>query len=405
MLLIFLLISKIYDATYSDNRFLKTFDNIFDNNRLMKFRSFFWTIIAGAITIFLIGMVGLGWIATQSAVNLLKGGVNTFPTGALFVPKQAPATVSLLANPEKINALRQVSLPLQDRKSDRLEWQQWEKDLTAKIGFDYQRDFKPWLGDEVTLAITTLDYDGNSRNGVQPGYILAAETRSTSLAQESLRNFYSGFDNVKVEQYKGTNIIATDKIPSVWSGVVVGNFVLFANQSTILKQAINQAQAIDLNLEQSDYYQTVLNNISQPHIGIGYIDVLALSSWLDKSGISTPYSDRHLGISLSIKRSDLAAQTILIEEKEAFNNSLTTKSFLDNPELQQIFASLPFDDQDAAYINIKGGKSLLEDKIPLYKVSKLAIQSLFPHLKAIAIQNLGKQDNISRANILFKLDS
>ena len=99
----------------------------------------------------------------------------------------------------------------------------------------------------------------------------------------------------------------------------------------------------------------------------------------------------------------MAAQ-ILIEE-EALNNSVTTKSFLDNPELQQILASLPFDNQNSAYVDIKSGKSLLEDKIPLYKVSKLAIQSLFPHLKAIAIQNLGKQENISRANILFKLDS
>ena len=276
----------------------------------MKFRSFFWTLIVGAVTIFLVEVVGLGWIASQSSLNLLKGGVNRFPASAVFFPKQAPAMISLLTNPEKINALRQVSLPLKKRIGDRQEWQQWEKDLFAKIGLDYRRDIKPWLGDEIAIAITTLDYDGNSKNGAQPGYILAAETKNTGLAQESLRDFYGGLDNVKVEQYKGTNIIltakggepVTDKTSSVWSGVVVGDFVLFANQPTILKEAINQAQAIDLNLEQSDYYQTVLNNISEPHIGIGYADVLALSAWLDKSAVSTRYSDRHLGISLSIKR-------------------------------------------------------------------------------------------------------
>ena len=371
----------------------------------MKFRSFFWTITVGAITIFLIGMVGLGWMASKSAVNLLKGGVNTFPSGTAFIPKQAPAVVSLLANPEKINALRQVSLPLKDRQGDRLEWQQLEQDLAAKIGLNYPRDIKPWLGEEITLAITTLDSDRNFNNGVQPGYLVVAQAKNTDLAQESLRNLYGSLDQVSVEKYKGANIIVTSKASHVWSGVVVGNFVLFANQPQILKEAINQAQAIDLNLEQSDYYQTTLNNISQPHIGIGYIDVLGLSAWLDKTAITTLSNHpQTLLVSLSIKRADLAAKTWLIEAEDKSNNYSRNKSFLNNPELQQIFASLPFDSNNSAYINIKEGKSLLEDRIPLYKLSKLAIQSLFPHLKAIAIKNLGKENNISRANILFKLD-
>ncbi|MGD1921432.1 MAG: DUF3352 domain-containing protein [Pleurocapsa sp.] len=295
----------------------------------MKFRSFFWTITAGAIIIFLVSMVGLGWIATRrSAVNLLKGGVNTFPSGAVFVPKQAPAMVSLLANPEKINALRQVTLPLKDRKGDRQQWQQWEQDLTAKIGLDYQKDIKPWLGDEITLAITALDLDRTSRNGAQPGYILAAETKNTKLAKECLRDFYSQQDKVDIEQYKGANIISTNKNSSIWSGVVVGNFVLFANQPRILKEAINQAQAINLSLEQSDYYQAVLNNILQPHIGIGYVDVLSFSAWLDKSAVFVHSNNQEtLGMSLSINKSDLAAQTLLLEAENTLDNFATNKSF------------------------------------------------------------------------------
>lgn len=374
----------------------------------MKFRSFFWTITVGSVTIFLVSMVGLGWMASNSAVNLLKGGVNTFPSGVVFVPKQAPAMVSLLANPEKINALRQVSLPLKDRQGDRQQWQQWEQDWAAKIGLDYLKDLKPWLGEEMTLAITTLDSDRNPKNGVQPGYLLAAQTKNIDLAQESLRNLYGSLDQVSVEQYKGANIIATSKASRVWSGVVVGNFVLFANQPQILREAINQAQAVNLNLEQSSYYQTALNNISQPHIGIGYIDVLGLSAWLDKTAITTLSNHpQTLLVSLSVKRSDLAAKTWLIETQDNFNDysiNELNKSFLNNPELQQIFASLPFDSNNSAYINIKAGKSLLEDQIPLYKISKLAIQSLFPHLKAIAVKKLGKVNNISRVNILFELD-
>ena len=377
----------------------------------MKFRSFFSILVAGAITIFLTGIVGLGWITTHSSINLLKGGVNQFPVGATFIPKQAPGMVSLLTNPEKLSGLRQVTLPLKDRQGDRQKWQQWSKDLVGKIGFDYQKDFKPWLGNEITFAITSLDYDRNPKNGAQPGYILAMETRDTKLAQKSLRDFYSDRgaepkahrNNISLEQYKGANIISINT-KDVWNSVVAGNFVLFSNYPQILKEAINQAQAVDLNLERSEYYQTAFNNMNQPHIGVGYGDILALSAWLDKSVAFSPSNSRQtLGISLSIKGSDLAAQTALIES-DTLDDSFN-KSFLNNPELQQILASLPFDDRDLAYIDIKSQKSLLEDKIPLYKVTKLAVQSLFPYLKAIVIQNQGKQDNISRANILFKLDS
>lgn len=365
----------------------------------MKFRSFFWTITVGSIAIFLSAMVGLGWIATQSSVGLLTGGVNRVPAGTAFVSKQAPAMVSLLTNPEKLNGLRQATLPLKERKGDRTEWQEWEQDLTAKIGFDYRQDIKPWLGDEITFAITSLDSDRTAKNGVQPGYILAAETKNTKLAQECLRDFYRQQD-VSIEQYKGANIISTSKNSPIWSGVVVGDFVLFANQAQILKEAIERAQAIDLNLQHSDYYQTALNDISQPHIGIGYADALGLSAWLNKSALATYDNQPTLAVSLSIKGSNLAARLASIGGENSLGNT-----FLDNPELKQILASLPFDENNSAYIDIKGKKSLLEDKIPLYKVTKLAIQSLFPHLKAIAIQNLGKEDNISRANILFKLDS
>ena len=370
----------------------------------MKFRSFFWTITVGSIAIFLSGMVGLGWIATQSSVGLLTGGVNRFPAGTAFVSKQAPAMVSLLTNPEKLNGLRQASLPLNKRKSDRTEWQEWEQDLLAKIGLSYRQDIKPWLGDEITFAIASLDNDRTAKNGVQPGYILAAETRNTKLAQECLRDFYRQH-NVSIEQYKGANIISTERNSAIWSGVVVGDFVLFANQPEILKEAIERAQAVDLNLQHSDYYQTALNDISQPHIGIGYADVSGLSAWLDKSPVFVRSDEGQIAVSLSIKGSNLAAYLASIEGENNLDNSLTNKSFLDNPEVKQILASLPFDKNNSAYIDIKGRKSLLEDKIPLYKVSKLAIQSLFPHLKAIAIQNQGREDNISRANILFKLDS
>ena len=65
---------------------------------------------------------------------------------------------------------------------------------------------------------------------------------------------------------------------------MVGDFVLFANYPQIIKEAINQAQAVELNLEQSDNYQTAISQIEQPHIGISYVNVPRTSAWLNKQG-------------------------------------------------------------------------------------------------------------------------
>ncbi len=377
----------------------------------MKFRSFFWALITGAAIVFAIAMSSLGWIATQSPINLVKGGVNTLPQAAMFMPRQAPAMVSLLINPEKLYAWREVSLPLKDRNSDRQQWQKWKTSLLNKIGFDYQQDIKPWLGDEITWGITSIDYDRNSSNGTQPGYLLAAATRNTNQAQESLRSFYREKDNVTSEQYKGANIISQSaKVKSntvPWASVVVGNFVLFANQPQILKEAINQAQAVSLNLANTDYYQTALGEIKKPHVGLAYLNVLGTSAWLNKSPTLTKLNpEQILSASLSIHRSGLTANTALIDINKPAENSQTVQTFLDNPELQKIFASLPFDRQNFAYIDLQERTSLLEEQIPLYKVTKLAIQSLFPRLKAIAINNLGDREDagISRTklNLIFR---
>ncbi len=123
-------------------------------------RSFLRILVGGAAALLLVTIVSLILIASQSSISLLTGGVNTFPQATAFVPKQAPAVVSVLVNPEKLYGIRQVTLPLKKRQRDRQEWQQWTTDLVSRIGLDYQKDLQPWLGDELTLAITALALAG-----------------------------------------------------------------------------------------------------------------------------------------------------------------------------------------------------------------------------------------------------
>ncbi|HBY77884.1 MAG TPA: hypothetical protein DEG47_12990, partial [Cyanobacteria bacterium UBA11148] len=84
-----------------------------------------------------------------------EGALKT-PTAAIFVPKQTPAMVSLLVNPDRLTAFRQLLTPPANRRRSRAELTQLENSLFVNLGLDYRRDIQPWVGDEITLAITSL---------------------------------------------------------------------------------------------------------------------------------------------------------------------------------------------------------------------------------------------------------
>ena len=367
-------------------------------------RSFIRILVTGAIVFLMLTIVSIIAIATQSSIGLLRG-VNTLPSGTAFVPRQAPAMVSILANPEQLYAIRQVNLPLKNRKSDRQQWQQWSRDNFNKIGLDYQQ-LKPWLGNELTLAVTALDYDRNLDNGVQPGYLLAAKIQNTQIARESLENLYSQDRSVL---YKGANIITYSPQAggaNIRSYAIVGDFVLFANHPQIIREAINQAQAVDLNLEHSDNYREAVANITQSHIAIAIIDVPQTLAWSNKLGVVQTNEDDKQTLSAfsSIANKDLVAHTALSNSADSRAIFEVLRLLLKNSELERVFEYLFLQDNHPNYVDLTA-KTPVSTQTPFYEVAKSAIKGLFPHLNAIAIKDKGSENNISRTEILFKLDT
>ena len=157
----------------------------------MKLRSFFYALAAGVILLLLIAAGGFFWLTSQSPLNVMREGAVATPTASIFVPKQAPVMASLLVNPDRLEAFRQLVARPGNRRRSRAELKQVEDSLLANKGIDYRRDIRPWLGNEVTLAVTSLDFDRNQQNAAQPGYLLAVTTKNSQRAREFLQLFYS----------------------------------------------------------------------------------------------------------------------------------------------------------------------------------------------------------------------
>lgn len=288
----------------------------------MKFRSFLNLVAAIAGVLLLIGTIGFTWIFAQSPLGLLRGSPLNTPTAAIFVPKQAPVMASLLVNPDRLENLRQLTAKPGERAATRAEFEQFKQGILGNSELNYQRDVQPWLGNEVTAAITTLDIDRDQANGKEAGYLLALATKDTERSREFLQLFWqkraiAGTELV-FEAYKGTKIIygkiEAESVPITVASAVVGSqYVLFANSPKVLRDAINNVQAGELNLENSNQYQTAIAALDRGRIGVVFANLPELAKL---SGKEIEPTASTAAISLGLDRKGLVAETAIVRDAE-----------------------------------------------------------------------------------------
>jgi Protein of unknown function (DUF3352) len=338
----------------------------------MKLRSFFYLIGTIAASLLLTGTIGFVWLFAQSPLGLLKGGPENTPSAVMFVSKQAPLMASLMVNPDRLESLRLVTAKPENRKQARSEWAQFQQSILGTSGLDYGRDIKPWLGDEMTLAVTTLDFDRDPDNGQQPGYLLAVATKDAQRSREFLQILWqkraiAGTD-LAFEQYKGTKLIYSrsleeagqnvtqrsnlkkastsqedltqDSIPqdSLASAVVGDRFVLFANRPKVLRDAINNVQAIELGLGSSAEYQSAIAHLNQGKIGVAFLNFPQLSAWAGRP-VSDTTGYKSLAIALGIDRQGLIGETALQTDRQEAQSAVLSQL---GGALQYISAVSPF---------------------------------------------------------------
>ncbi|MBD2528736.1 DUF3352 domain-containing protein [Nostoc flagelliforme FACHB-838] len=271
-------------------------------------RSFIGFIIAGAIALLVIAIAGFYWFFAKSPVNLI--GSTSGPGATIFVSKLSPVMVSLLTNPDRLQALEREE-----------ELSKLKTSLFAKSGIDYKQDIQPWLGDEITLAITTLDIDREQENGQQPGYLLALATNQPEKSREFVELLFSkralAGANLAVEQYKGVKLISDNSQPEqdLLAGAVVGEgFVLFANDLKVLRDAINNVQAPDLNLTSSADYQKAIKELPKGGLAIAFLNLPIVAKWQGLELAEQLYNSQIISLSLNPK--GLLAETTFLTTSE-----------------------------------------------------------------------------------------
>ena len=287
----------------------------------MKVRLVFISIILTVVLLLSTAAGGFYWILQQSPLFLLQNNTSSQSAAAMFVPRQAAMMISMIVNPDQLEVLEQLKIPVGQRRRVHRELNQVKKTLLSDPGLDYGKDIQPWLGSEITLAVTSLDFDRHPENGVQPGYLLVLEAKDPELAKEFLQLSFSrqaiaGTSDLVFETYKGVNLIykgPENPGNTTFTSGVVGNYVLLANHPKVLRGAINNVQVPDLNLKSAPYYQEALRTIEEPRIGIAFFNLPYFSAWSTSTAVpETPETQQMLTLALDLKSQGLTAETALI---------------------------------------------------------------------------------------------
>lgn len=318
----------------------------------MKRRSISTVLLATIVLPLVLLIAGVTWSKSYDPFkSLSKSSSSANPTTSLFVAQDAPISLSLTVNPDRL--LSVSPSPLNFGKSKTQDELENLRDSLLGLGeLDYKTNILPWLGDELTLAVTSRDVDRTLADGRQPGYLLALKTNDAIASRAFLHEFWRLRSAVtqQTETYQGSEItygqvkngqvkngqvkksvVQVSDVPFTLASAIVGNqYVLFANSPKVLKNAINNVQVPSLNLQGNAQYQRTLEAIDSKHLGILYINLPEFTALTGDDSIVrslvqlptvSPITYSTMAMGLRGSRSGLILDTVLVPDDELSSES------------------------------------------------------------------------------------
>ncbi len=265
----------------------------------MKLRSLTIAIIIGLISLLIVGTNAYGWISAHRSMLLLTRDRPQPPATAVFVPKKSPLAISLLANLDDLASLNRLATPSAQHSAAHQSIQKWKQQFGDRLHLDYQREIAPWLGEEITVAITDLDFDYLPQNGSQPGYLAILSSRNPQVSSRKIQAWWDkqvAANRLTFESYQGVKL-AYNSRDRLSSAIVGDQYILFANHPKVLREAINNLQTTNLSILDNPDYQQVLAANNHHKIGVGYARLPDLKRWLGKeAGEKYPLAGLNLGV-------------------------------------------------------------------------------------------------------------
>ena len=195
-------------------------------------------------TLLLIGGGALAYWGVQWRATKARG----LPIGVRAIPETVVAVASLSTDSEQWQRLRQFGTPETQASFDQ-QLADWRDRWLTAYGISFNRDIKPWVGTEVTLAWLSdpeAAPETNTNVGILGTYrrivlLPIADPEAAQVAAESLPLDTESANQI---EYRGVTLTAYTPTSeatteSLWVGVLGTQLILVAEDETTAKQAID----------------------------------------------------------------------------------------------------------------------------------------------------------------------
>lgn len=197
-------------------------------------------------------------IAAGTAIALAGGGgaaywwmqqrvpVGELPVGVDLVPQNALATISFTTNEGQWRRLRQFGTTQTQAAFDR-SLAEWRDRLLSANDLNYNKDIRPWIGDEVTIAFLSPSNPNPTASPSEQAPIDAEQTpvilapiANPGRAQQVFSNRQSG---AQTREYKGESIGSIQSDGKSYAYTVVDDrLIVVSPDAKAIEQVIDTEQ-------------------------------------------------------------------------------------------------------------------------------------------------------------------
>ncbi|MCP9772562.1 DUF3352 domain-containing protein [Synechococcus sp. Tobar12-5m-g] len=217
----------------------------------MKVRPFLLLLLAVALLLLTLGLGGWWLVVRQSPLNLQHRSL-VMPEAARFIPRNAPLSLHLLVQPDRLAAYARAVSPPGQRRQAAAAAERLRDGAFAAAGLDYASELADWLGEEASLAVVAPEGPAGPS-----GWLLALGSRDPDGARRFLQRFWqtrslAGAD-LQISSYRGMGLISgrsalADQISRpLATALIEDRLVLIASGRGVLEQALDVSQIDELN--------------------------------------------------------------------------------------------------------------------------------------------------------------
>lgn len=216
-------------------------------------------------------------LLTTLGVAVLLGYLLIFSTSADRAARAAPADTGLYVNlylqPSSGQRMSLDSLiervpGFADPASLDTKLHQLAQRLLGGLGLDYQADLRPWLGDQVAVAVSL------EAGTASPRVLLLIACKTAPLALAALPRILAGRGGpFTVERYRGHDLM----VGGASSYAVLDDLVVIGQTATAVRASLDADAGISPSLADSSVFRAAMGRAPTDHLASAYLDLVRLA--------------------------------------------------------------------------------------------------------------------------------